>query len=94
MECGPQVGVERSVQASQADATRMHVTSGFCPGGREKHNLGQGQRGQPEEKEKQAEKESFQEKREADKEWGGDLDLGKRGAKEEGVDQAFCQEPR
>ncbi len=42
MECGAQVGVERSVQASQADATRMHVTSGFYPGEGAKHNLGQG----------------------------------------------------
>jgi hypothetical protein len=31
-------------------------------------------------KEKQAEKESFQEKREAEKEWRGDLDLGKKGS--------------
>ena len=45
-------------------------------------------------KEKQAEKESFQEKREAEKELGGHLDLGKRGAKEEGVDQAFGQDSR
>ena len=57
-----------SSYTSQADATRMHVTSGFCPGKGAKHNLGQGQRGQPEVKEKQAEKESFQEKREAEKE--------------------------
>ena len=42
MECGAQVGVERSVQASQADATRMHVTSGFDPKEGAKHNLGQG----------------------------------------------------
>jgi len=42
MECGAQVGVKRSVQASQADATRMHVTSGFCPAEGAKHNLGQG----------------------------------------------------
>ncbi len=53
MECGAQVGVERSAQASQADATRMHVTSKFYPGEGAKHNLGQGQRGQPEVKEKQ-----------------------------------------
>ncbi len=55
MECEAQVGVERSVQASQADATRMYVTSGFYPGEGAKHNLGQGKRGQPEVKEKQAE---------------------------------------
>jgi hypothetical protein len=48
MECGAQVGVERSVHTSQADATRMHVTSGFCPGKGAKHNLGQGQKGQAE----------------------------------------------
>ena len=53
MECGAQVGVERSVQASQADATRMHVTNGFYPGEGAKHDLGQGQRGQPERREKQ-----------------------------------------
>ncbi len=35
------MGVERSVHTSQADATRMHVTSGFCPGKGAKHNLGQ-----------------------------------------------------
>ena len=40
MECGAQVGVEQSVQASQADATRMHVTSGFYPGEGAKHDLG------------------------------------------------------
>ncbi len=40
MECGAQVGVGRSVQASQADATRMHVTSGFCPEEGAKHDLG------------------------------------------------------
>ena len=40
MECGPQVGVERSAQASQADATRMHVTSGFYPEEGAKHDLG------------------------------------------------------
>ena len=40
MECGPQVGVEWSVQASQADATRMHVTSGFYPEEGAKHDLG------------------------------------------------------
>ena len=34
--------VERSAQASQADATRMHVTSGFYPGEGAKHDLGQG----------------------------------------------------
>ncbi len=45
-------------------------------------------------KEKQAEKESFQEKREAEKEWEGHLDLGKKGAREEGVDQAFGQKSR
>ena len=45
MECGAQVGVERSAQASQADATRMHVTSGFYPGEGAKHNLGQGVEG-------------------------------------------------
>jgi hypothetical protein len=56
MECGAQVGVEQSAQVgversahtSQADATRMYVTSGFCPGKGAKHNLGQGQRGQAE----------------------------------------------
>jgi hypothetical protein len=32
MECGTQVGVERSAHTSQADATRMHVTRGFYPG--------------------------------------------------------------
>ncbi len=53
MECGAQVGVERSAHTSQADATRMHVTSGFCPGKGAKHNLEQGQRGQAEVKEKQ-----------------------------------------
>ena len=44
MECGAQVGVERSAHTSQADATRMHVTSGFYPGKGAKHNLWQGQR--------------------------------------------------
>jgi hypothetical protein len=48
MECGAQVGVERSAHTSQADATRMHVTSRFYPGKGAKHNLGQGQRGQAE----------------------------------------------
>ena len=48
MECGAQVGVQRSAHTSQADATRMHVTSGFYPGKGAKHNLGQGQRGQAE----------------------------------------------
>ncbi len=48
MECGAQVGVEWSAHMSQADATRMHVTSGFYPGKGSKHNLGQGQRGQAE----------------------------------------------
>ena len=48
MECGAQVGVERSAHTSQADATRMHVTSGFCPRKGAKHNLRQGQRGQAE----------------------------------------------
>jgi hypothetical protein len=52
MECGDQEGVERSAHTSQADATRMHVTSGLCPGKGAKHNLGQGQRGQAEVKEK------------------------------------------
>ncbi len=42
MECGAQVGVERSAHMSQADATRMHGTSGFCPGKGAKHNLEQG----------------------------------------------------
>jgi hypothetical protein len=32
MECGIQVGVERSAHTSQADATRMHVTRGFTQG--------------------------------------------------------------
>ena len=41
MECEAQWGVERSAQASQADATRMHVTSGFYPGEGAKHDLGQ-----------------------------------------------------
>jgi hypothetical protein len=48
MECGTQVGVERSAHMSQADTTRMHVTRGFYLGKRAKHNLGQGQRGQTE----------------------------------------------
>jgi hypothetical protein len=48
MRCGTQVGVQRSAHTSQADATRMHVTSGFYPGKGAKHNLGQGQRGQAE----------------------------------------------
>ena len=48
-----QWGVERSAQASQADATRMQVTSGFYPGEGAKHDLGEGQRGQPERREKQ-----------------------------------------
>ena len=39
MKCGAQWGVERSAQASQADAIRMHVTSGFYPGKGAKHNL-------------------------------------------------------
>jgi hypothetical protein len=39
MESGAQVGVEWSAHTSQADATRMHVTSGFCPGKGGKHNL-------------------------------------------------------
>jgi hypothetical protein len=52
MECEAQVGVERSAHTSQADATRMHVTSGFCPGKGAKHNLWQEQRGQAEVKEK------------------------------------------
>ena len=52
MESGAQLGVERSAHTSQADATRMHETRGFCPGKGAKHNLWQGQRGQAEVKEK------------------------------------------
>jgi len=37
---------------------------------------------------------SFQKKQEAEKDWGGDLELVRRGANVEGVDQAFCQSSR
>ena len=63
----------------QADATKMHVTSGFYPGEGAKNNPSQGQRGQPEDKEKQDGQE-LPEKQEAEKDRGGDLDFGQKGS--------------
>ena len=83
MECGPQVGVERSVQASQADAGRCNKDAcdqRVLPRWRgeawSKPRLEGTARGEGE----VGWGGSFQEEQEAEKEWRRDLDLGQKGS--------------